>query len=377
MHLNRLKLAIRPNNQITLTYGNYRNVKSYYQTRANQMLTFDTEYGERQTRILHQLEVKRRPKYDWRGYPVPIETEKAKKPEIGSTPKLDIIKKSQRKPKSCKLHRPKSFTSSAGQKLRECGAAIDQITAQPRFTHEVTLTLPANHSLAFAALASQSGYIINRLFQPIRRKYGSLCLWFFVWEYQKRGALHLHIAVYHPDECEGLWICTQLIEHWHKLLIDISERCDTDMFLSKHSDRATLRQFHQHHCQPMKRSLGAYFSKYAGKKESKQAWYCQKYPVSRFWGCCQPLKEIIKTLSFTLEINMENSDFIQEVVDKVLESFARLNIEISDVSDFNVSKQYESNPALCLALGQRITGYCPVKEYLSVLVGFVDLQGVF
>lgn len=220
--------------------------------------------------------------------------------------KLDIIKKSQRKKtfQKCRLNTPKNFTRQSGQKVRESGAAMDIASGnQGRFCHCVTLTLPANTSEAFTALAAYSGYAINRLFQPIRRRYGDMCLWFFVWEYQKRGALHLHIALYHPDESEGLYISSILIEQWHKILCDISIESETDMFLSKHGDRCTIRANHQHHAQPIQKNVGAYFSKYAGKEESKNNWYCKKYPVSRFWGSSKSIKRIISENSYEIEFD--------------------------------------------------------------------------
>jgi hypothetical protein len=288
-----IKVELRANNQITITRGNWR--KKEKEVSQNPVWLHDriheSEWKDKKQDIIAKRET-----YEYIRRIDPI----------SKRPPLDITKKSQRckKPLSMRLNRPKNFTAKSGQKLRECGAAVDiACDGDTRFCHEVTLTLPANHEQAFRVLAAYSGYVVNRLFQPIRRNYGEMCLWFFVWEYQKRGALHMHICIYHPDECEGLYIAAQLIAQWHKILCDLCQMADTDMFCRRDKKSSTPRHLHQHHTSPIKKAVGAYFSKYAGKKESKQSWYCQKYPVSRFWGSSKQIKQIIKDNSFSFDLD--------------------------------------------------------------------------
>jgi hypothetical protein len=299
-----IRVDLRPNNQITITVGSWKKtVLPVYQDYKPDACPVD--FNERlQARI--DESAGRRLYYD------------AMKPyyrEKIST--LDITKKSQRSKKApyMKLNRPKSFTRFSGQRVRECGAACSiACNGDMRFANEVTLTLPANTHEAFTALAAYSGYAINRLFQPIRRKYGDDCLWFFVWEYQKRGALHLHICTYHPDEMEGLLISAQLIEQWHKILVDISELSQVCMFLDKRRDRCTVRSSHQHHTSQIKKDVGAYFAKYAGKEESKDSWYIQKYPVSRFWGSSRSLKRIVRENSLRFDFDYQGNE--KEAIEK-------------------------------------------------------------
>lgn len=319
-----LKLEVRPNNQITITRGNWR--KKQKEVSQNPIWLHDkiheSEWQDKKADIVAKRET-----YEYIRSIDPI----------SKRPPLDITKKSQRsrKPYSPRPNTPKNFTAKSGQKLRECGAAVDiACGGDTRFCHEVTLTLPANHEHAFRALAAYSGYVVNRLFQPIRRKYADVCLWFFVWEYQRRGALHMHICVYHPDECEGLYIAAQLIEQWHKILCDLCQIADTDMFCRKNKKNSTPRYLHQHHTSPIKKAVGAYFSKYAGKEESKQSWYCQKYPVSRFWGSSKSIKEIIKKHSFSFEIDFRfDTDRCEERYIEIMEQIS-LNLHLVSVSGY-------------------------------------------
>lgn len=368
--LNKLSLKVRPNNQITLTYGNFKdNSKTY---KPVQLLEdqFDKHDKLRRSRILRRLEERRRPKVDWRGRPI----KPTPKPPL---PPLDLMKKSQRGPRVYAENKPKSFTRAAGQHLRECGAAMDAIASDPRFCHAITLTLPANHEHAFKTLSVYSGYAINRLFQRIRRLYGHLCHWFFVWEYQRRGALHCHIALYHPDESEGLWISTQIIELWHKILEDIQKKSGVDMFCRRDLKTYTPREKHQHHCQPMQKGLGQYFAKYAGKKESKQAWYCQKYPVSRFWGCSRNLKMVIRSLSFELKICIDDSSHIEWIVKEINRRLTTIDAKCKYKYDFYITKAYDSSCELVLADGTRVSYYCPKDMLVDALTMFSDLSGSF
>jgi hypothetical protein len=276
---------------------------------------------------------------------------------------LDITKKSQRSQDARSragfgvTPKPKSFTNYSGQKLRECGAAIDHTQPDLNKIYCVTLTLPANHEQAFHALSDYSAYCINRLFQPLRRAYGSALLWFFVWEYQKRGALHLHIAVSHDTEGAAREASTMLITQWQKILEDISRLSGVCMFSAKSKDRCTIKANWQQDAQPMKKGLGRYFSKYAGKQESKQAWYCKKYPVSRFWGCCYALKAIIKSMGLTLKVNFENEELADKYASELLEKVLSLSkISYLEQYNFQVNIGTKDNPYV-VADGERTILY--------------------
>jgi len=368
-----ISIKIRPNNQLTITSGSFckrrRKISQSEQDKSDILMTVDiqnlAEELAAQRVVLDKLRIKL---------------------DKTSKPYLDIIKKSQRdkKPLYSRLNKPKNFTKQSGQKLRESGAAMDiACDRNVKFCHEVTLTLPANTNEAFTALAAYSGYAMNRLLQPIRRDYGSDCLWFYVFEYQKRGALHIHIALYHPDESEGLWIAAKMIEQWHKILIDIGQKADTDMFLDKRRDRSTIRSKHQHHTQPISKAVGSYFSKYAGKEESKQEWYCQKYPVSRFWGSSKVIKQIIKENSFEYKIDYFSDEKSQQnmmeyIIENLLEKIETVSVSAYQFDIFlrgrHQINRYKDNRRiiasgnnLSIAKGERHTIYCAPKDYKKAL----------
>ena len=280
-------------------------------------------------------------------------------------------------------NKPTRFGHIQAQHIHECGAALEMIASEPRFCHVTTLTLPANTHEAFSCIAARSGDIINSLFQPIRDKYSDTNHWFFVWEYQARGALHAHIAHYHPDECEGMLIGNIIIEQWHKILCDISESSGVDMFLAKDRDRCTIRQFHQHHTQPMRKSVAGYFSKYASKASKKEENnYVKKfslmYPPSRFWGCSSQLKLIRKENSFNICKDYRgNKDFMYMLFVHMHKMISACNIVLQNSYNFKV----DLTPNLCVAEGFRNTFYLSPSDYQKVLEqvrnDFELFQGMF
>jgi len=247
--------------------------------------------------------------------------------------RLDIMKKSQRKARNLAgwggKNTEKKFTHRAGQKIRECGAMMDKASGyEPSFCRVITLTLPGDTPEAFDALARYSGYAINRIFQPVRRMGLYDSHWFFVWEYQKRGALHLHIAISNPDKDKAKECGEKIIEKWVKVLTDIGKKSRTDMFVRRDRRTYTPPEKYQNLNQEMRKSCGGYFSKYAGKAEaSKENSYVAKfsklYPPSRFWGSSKSLKQMCKENSY--EEILAIGESIEERHQEILELILRHN----------------------------------------------------
>ena len=266
-------------------------------------------------------------------------------------------------------HHIKKFGNIQAQHIHECGASLEMLSSDPRFCHVTTLTLPANTHEAFECLAAHSGAIINSLFQPIRDRYPDTNHWFFVWEYQKRGALHAHIAHYHPDECEGMLIGNILIEQWHKILCDISDSSGVDLFLSAQKDRCTIRQFHQHHTQPMRKSVAGYFSKYASKSSNKEEnnyvrKFSEMYPPSRFWGCSSQVKKIRDEFSFhNCRDYTEQKEFMYFLFVRIHKMINESTIILQ--KNYTFKKDLTQN--LCVAEGFRNIFYLSPSDYQKVL----------
>ena len=186
---------------------------------------------------------------------------------------LDIIKKSQQHKKYerswGKVQKDKTFTLNAKQKILESGAVVDRHCGTKN-SFEVTLTVPGSGWDVYDVVSRYSGYMVNRLTQIIRRaeKKGCKLHWFFVWEHQQRGALHMHWCI----ACEDSWAVANLIglelrSKWWVLLEELSEKTLIDLF-KKRGFSGTWRhcpEIWQSRVTRVRKSVAAYFSKYCSK----------------------------------------------------------------------------------------------------------------
>lgn len=223
-----------------------------------------------------------------------------------------------------KLGKPTSFGAYARRSLLEAGQVMDRHFVEPDKMHEVTCTLPGSTDEAMLVLAANSGWIIDRFTKKLykllgnkKSKKGADAWWFYVWEWQKRGALHLHFAFGHDDKERGKEIAESLLQYWWDLLKYLSEKNSVDLFarssadIRKHTPWVTTWKNSPHkwqgHTAPIQKSLAAYFSKYAGKscevkvrKSSagnvSQPSYVSnaKYHPVRWWGSSRAVKNAIK-----------------------------------------------------------------------------------
>lgn len=222
---------------------------------------------------------------------------------------LDIIDEFQQNAGSRKrggwgfLAKPTSFTRNARHRLLEAGAIVDMDCGKDAY--EVTLTLPASTQEAFRTLAEYSGWIVNRLLREVTRSKCSY--WFYVWEFQKRGALHLHLLF--AGLGERTKRVAQSVEYqWWELLWELSTVTGVDLF--RKSTQKTWKyepSRWQSHCAPIAKSVAAYFSKYAGKQSKgkrSQKQSTQFHCPSRWWGSSQTVKRRINSERAKYRLNV-------------------------------------------------------------------------
>lgn len=237
---------------------------------------------------------------------------------------LDIIdefhltKRSLKKGGWGHLAKPTSFTRNARHRLLEAGAVVDKLCGLNAW--EVTCTIPGSTDGAFRVVAENTGWIMNEITREIRR---SKCpLWFYVWELQKRGALHLHLLIADPSR-DLSSLAETVRQRWWALLQSLCTRTGEDVFAKsrritwKHTPSAW-----QSHVAPIQKSVAAYFSKYAGKTASptsKVKGFRKVYTPSRWWGSSKMVKEEIK--KERRKYRLEVSASVGEVILKELQSF--------------------------------------------------------
>jgi len=268
------------------------------------------------------------------------------------------------------LERVPPFGAKQGQKLRESGAAIDKLVLeQGGGARIVTLTLVGDTKAAFECLAANTGYLVNRLFQVVRRKFDDCKNWFFVWEYQKRGALHLHICLWHSIKNKSAKMGAYLVQQWYKILADIQAQSGVDMFVRRDEKTYTSKRKWQSRNEPMRKSAGGYFSKYASKasdKKERQKIYhlAKRYPPSRFWGSSHSLKRIVASESFAFNFEYSKPEYSDRFYEGIRAIINEFNILSYGNYEWKYEKEYYS-PHLELQGKQTITEGFKQNYYFS------------
>ena len=127
-----------------------------------------------------------------------------------------------------RLGRKKAMSREQARNVRERVAAIDRRYCR-RNTRFLTVTLPSIDPRAFRALARYCSYVVNRLNVWLNRLVGDHAR-VSVWEYQDRGALHLHAIVGGNQVCK---VTTEALRsQWVSILRDIGKLTGANMFLS-------------------------------------------------------------------------------------------------------------------------------------------------
>lgn len=274
----------------------------------------------------------------------------------------------------------KNFSVKAGQKLRECGAAIDILcNGSPQKCRVVTLTLPSSGIAAYQSISNWSGYATNRLLQVIRRKKDDRFYWFYCVEHQKRGALHWHICLYHVDPAQSERAGAELVSKWHDILGDISRRCNLDLLYSKGFGRSVKTGEMQCPNQQMRQGCGNYFSKYASKtatpRDSKTIEDCNTrnarlYPPSSFWGRSHNLVKLCKDNSLSYKFEGMDGTESESLRGEAFEILSQFNIVLNHSFSFKKEIELKGNGRLTICEGESEVFYVSPEDYQHLLAHF-------
>lgn len=187
--------------------------------------------------------------------------------------------------------KPTKFGNNARRTLLRAGGALELLHGGAKRVLFLTGTLPGSTDTAMDAIARYSSYIVDRLKTWLYDNGGSSYA-MYVWERQKRGALHLHYAVYIDESQDGRRIYHGFKGYWYKLLCAVSTKSGVDLFAKKRGgswkSNPKVVQAKAVWCN---RSVAAYLSKYLGKRVNCTGgggWAPTYYPV-RWWGVSRPL----------------------------------------------------------------------------------------
>lgn len=187
-----------------------------------------------------------------------------------------------------------NFGLRAKRTIQRCGGALDA-TVKKEDIIFLTGTLPGSTDAAFRCIAMFSSYLVDALKSWIAKRHKSTYS-FYVWEWQKRGALHLHYAVHIPDRNIAEKLIHDFKEEWTRLLFNISQKSGVDVFEKKHGGSwKNYPSMVQTIAQRVNKSVSAYLAKYCGKDCNRK--HPGFYAPVRWWGCSRPLLELLRSLT--------------------------------------------------------------------------------
>lgn len=217
-------------------------------------------------------------------------------------PPLDITSEFETAPKPGygAQPRPTEFGPFGRRKLIRAGAAMTKSIDSPNEVVFLTGTLPGSTIEAFRAIASYSSMAVHRLKAWVAKRCPAK-LDMYCWEWQKRGALHLHYAVHVPVKESREYIISEFKNQWTRIIDAISEESGVDLWRKNekitHANNKEVLQADARECT---KDIGRYLSKYISKQSSKHK--NKQFFPTRWWGISRPLNALLESLSEVITI---------------------------------------------------------------------------
>lgn len=192
------------------------------------------------------------------------------------------------------------FSNYARRQLLRAGGALER-TAPHEECLFFTLTLPGSTVESMEAIARYSSRLVHGFKAWIAKRLPSK-LDMYCWEWQKRGALHLHYVVHCPDRAVGESLRAGCKAEWIRLLDAVGKDVRIDMYAKSaaytHAENKSVTRTDAQWC---KKSVAAYLSKYVSKRETKGfAGASKMFAPARWYGISRPLLARLRELTLTL-----------------------------------------------------------------------------
>lgn len=149
----------------------------------------------------------------------------------------------------------------------------------------LTGTLPGSTRESFRVLADNSNYVTHRLCNWLTRRQHS-AKWLYAWEFQKRGALHLHLAIEVTTE-NAEFIKREFKHEWNRLLSTIGNRNGVDMW-AKSKTYSHSREITQTDVTVCEKEPSRYIAKYIAKGNAK-SFVPNRFPPVRWYQISRAL----------------------------------------------------------------------------------------
>jgi hypothetical protein len=190
------------------------------------------------------------------------------------------------------------FTEYARRSMLRAGGALSRIASDPSQTLFLTGTLPGSTYEAKMTIAKWSAYIVNGVKAWIAKRCPAK-MDMYVWEFQRRGALHLHYALYCPNQDAAEYILSNWKAQWMRMIDSVCNKSGVDLWRKNanysHNANKNVLQADSQRC---KKCIASYLSKYLSKcEEQRKSNHWAKCIPSRLWGISRPLIALTKSMT--------------------------------------------------------------------------------
>lgn len=247
-------------------------------------------------------------------------------PGMASDPPLDITSKlsGDSKPGFGGLPKPTKFGNNARRTISRCAGVFEVDRLFPDEFLLLTGTIPGSKTESFEAIARWSSWIVKTIKTWIGDRGVESAYSIYVWEFQKRGALHIHYCIHCPDVMKKVGLMKEWKQRWTEIIDGVCERSEVDVWAKKRGGTwATNKTVIQADAQVIRKSVGAYLSKYLSKNaptNDVKPWESRRFhgPV-RWWGCSRPLLKRCQELTENFKVESISHAAIRYLKEKVFD----------------------------------------------------------
>lgn len=261
------------------------------------------------------------------------------------------------------------FSTNGRRRLMRAGAVLDELADSPEQILFATGTLPGSTYESKLAIAAWSGWAVNAVKAWFAKRVPSKHD-MYVWEFQKRGALHLHYAILVKNETTRKRLLTEWKEQWERIIDGIGMKAGVDMWRKNANyTHANNKQVLQADIQECEKSIARYLSKYVSKSQQQyQDNHWKKCKPSRFWGISRPLCAELTARTETQTVTLGNRRELECFYEDSL-SVVESNCEVSHTYEVKKARAKVivgySNPGERTWLLLKIMSYSSSKGKLS------------
>jgi hypothetical protein len=220
--------------------------------------------------------------------------------------------------------RPTKFGNNARRTISRCAGVFEVDGLPPDEFLLLTGTIPGGTPESFEAVARWSSWIVKAVKTWISDRGVASAYSIYVWEFQKRGALHIHYCIHCADVQKKVQLMAGWKKKWTEIMDAVSERSGTDVWARKKGGTwATNKAAIQADAQVIRKSVGAYLSKYLSKNaptnEVKSQESRRFYGPVRWWGVSRPLLKRCSELTEKFTIESISHSAIRYLKEKVFD----------------------------------------------------------